>query len=123
VFGRADVVLQQGVVRAIPLPLDHPFRFLFHVFVLGVQQFLEVLLFQTVEVTVDVLLAVLDGLHPILTLFLGLVDVVDSPVVVAVDLVLQVASEAAFRVLVFPQVAELLQVYHLINKRFCDASN
>lgn len=108
VLGRAVVVLEEGVVGPVPLALHHPLRTLVHVDVLGMQQFLQVLLLGPVEFAVRVLAAELDAFNPCVAVLLGLLDVVDATVVVAVDLVLEVPREAALRMLVLPQVAELL---------------
>jgi hypothetical protein len=108
VLGSAAVVLEEGVVGAVPLSLHHPLWTLVHVDILRVEQFLQVLLLGSVEFAVGVLAAELDTFDPCVAVLLGLLDVVDATVVVAVNLVLEIPGEAALRMLVLPQVAELL---------------
>ena len=108
VLGRACVILEEGIVLAISFLFHVPFGLLLHVLELGVQQPLEAIVFELLQVGVEVLPAVFDPVEPGLAVLLGALDVVDLAVVVAVDAVLEVAGEAGLGMLVLPQIAQLL---------------
>lgn len=82
------------------------------------QQLLQAFVLEFLEICVKVLPAVFDPVKPGLSVLLCAFDVVDLAVVVSVDAVLQVAGEARFGMLVFPQIAQLFQVhFRFINQR------
>ena len=85
IFSSAVVVLQERVIGSIGLFHDFPFRFLLHVFLMRMQQMVQTFLFVLLQLRVYFFFTIFNILQPFLAVFFGLLDVVWSAIVVALD--------------------------------------
>jgi hypothetical protein len=108
VFGSALIVFKQWIVFTIALLLHIPLRLLFHVFILRMEQFFQAFVLKLLQLCIKVLSAELYPIQPFFSLSLCSLNIVDFSIVVTFNSVLKVSSETGFRVLIFPQIAQLL---------------
>jgi len=73
-----------------------------------VKKFIQAFVFEPFQLAIKVLSTKFDLIEPFFSIAFGELYIVNSAIVVTLNSVFEVSGEAGFRVLVFPQIAQLL---------------